>query len=118
VCGQRDRRQAQTGRPSLGAFVQRGQTGIRQRDPAGTEQRAGFVEGETEIGPAQLGQPVRDPQAMQTHGWLLACREHHPQLRRQPCEEQLQPGERVFRVELVHVVDHQHERLLEFIELG
>ena len=118
VRGQRDRRQAQTGRPSLGAFVQRGQTGIRQSDPAGTEQRAGFVEREAEIGPAQLGQTVGDSQAMQAQGRLLARREHDPQLWRWPGDQHLQPGERFFRVELVHVVDHQHERLLELIELG
>ena len=54
---------------------------------------------------------------MQAERRLLARREHDPQLRRQPREQQLQPGERVFGVELVQVVDHQHERLLEPLEL-
>ena len=92
--------------------------GIRQRDPARTEQRAGFVEREAQVGPAQLGQLAREPQAVQAQRRLLACREHDPQLCRQPREQHLQPGERVFRVELVQVVDHQHERLLELLELG
>ena len=48
---QRDRRQPQTGRPSLGAFVQRGHGLIGQSDPAGAEKRAGFVEGEPQVGP-------------------------------------------------------------------
>ena len=118
VRGQRDRRQAHTGRPSLGAFVQRGETGIRQSDPAGTEQGAGFVEREAQVGPAQFGQPAREPQAVQAERRLLARREQDPQLCRQPRQQHLQPGERVFGVELVQVVDHQLERLLEPLELG
>ena len=79
VRGQRDRRQAQTGRPSLGAFVQRAKNGIRQRDAAGPEQGAAFVEGEAQVGPAQFGQLAREPQAVQAERRLLACREHDPQ---------------------------------------
>ena len=79
VRGQRDRRQAQTGRPSLGAFVQRAKTDIRQRDAAGPEQGAAFVEREAQIGPAQFGQLPREPQAVQAERRLLACREHDPQ---------------------------------------
>ena len=79
VRGQRDRRQAQTGRPSLGAFVQRAETDIRQHDAAGPEQGAAFVEREAQVGPAQFGQLARDPQAVQAERRLLACREHDPQ---------------------------------------
>ena len=57
-------------------------------------------------------------QAVQAERRLLARREHDAQLRRQPREQQLQPGQRVVGVELVQVVDHQHERLLEPLELG
>ena len=116
--GQRDRRQAHTGRPSLGAFVQRGQTGIRQSDPAGTEQGARFVERQAQVGPAQFGQLAREPQAVQAERRFLACPEQDPQLGRQPHQQHLQPGERVFAVELVEVVDHQLERVLEPLELG
>ena len=117
VRGQRDRRQAQTGRPSLGAFLQRVEPGIRQRDSAGAEQGAGFVEREAQVGPAQFGQLAREPQAVQAERRLLACREHDPQPCRQPPEQHLQPRERVAGVELVQVVDHQRERLLEPLEL-
>ena len=55
---------------------------------------------------------------MQAERRLLACREHDPQPCRQPREQHLQPGERVVGVELVQVVDHQLERLLEPLELG
>ncbi len=117
VRGQRDRRQAQTGRPSLGAFLQRVEPGIRQRDSAGAQQGAGFVEREAQVGPAQFGQLAREPQAVQAERRLLACREHDPQPCRQPPEQHLQPLERVAGVKLVQVVDHQRERLLEPLEL-
>ena len=66
---------------------------------------------------AQLGQPVRDSQAVQAQGRLLACRKQDPDLCRWPRDQHLQPGERVFRVELVQVVDHQLDRLLEPLQL-
>ena len=82
------------------------------------EQRAGLVEREAQVGRAQLGQLAREPQAVQAERRLLAGREHDPQLCRQPREQHLQPGERVVGVELVQVIDHQVERLLEPLELA
>ena len=112
VRAQRDRRQTHTGRPSLRAFLQRRNGGVRHADPARTEQAPRLVEREAQVGPAQLGQLARDPEAMQAEGRLLASREHDPQLRRHPREQQLQPGQRVVGAELVEIVDHQLERLL------
>ena len=97
--------------------MERGRGGIRQSDPTGAEQRAGFVQREAQLGPAQLRQLAREPQAVQAERRLLPRREHDPQLRRQPREQHLQPGERVFRVELVQVVDHQLDRLLQLLQL-
>ena len=54
---------------------------------------------------------------MQAEGRLLASREQDPQLRRHPREQQLQPGQCVVGAELVEIVDHQLERLLEPLEL-
>ena len=79
VGGQRDRRQAETGRPSLGAFVKRAEADIRQHDAAGPEQGAALVGREAQVGAAQFGQLARDPQAVQAERRLLACREHDPQ---------------------------------------
>jgi hypothetical protein len=115
---QRDHRQAQTGRPSLGALVQQGQASIGQSDPAGTEHGAGFLEREPQIRPAQFAQLARQPQTVQAQRRLLACREHDPQPCRQPREQHLQPGHRVPGVKLVQVVDHQLERALEPPKLG
>ncbi|HEX2311915.1 MAG TPA: hypothetical protein VHH91_14480 [Vicinamibacterales bacterium] len=70
-----------------------------------------------QIGAAQLRQPVRDSQAVQAQGRLLARREQDPDLCGWPRDQHLQPGERVFRVELVQVVDHQLDRLLEPLQL-
>ena len=55
---------------------------------------------------------------MQAEPRLLASREDDPQLGRQPREQQLQPGERVLGAELVEIVDHERDRLLEPRELG
>ena len=118
VRAQRDRRQTHTGRPSLRAFLQRRDGGVRHADPARTEQAARLVEREAQVGPAQLGQLARDPQPMQAERRLLASREQDPQLCRHPREQQLQPGQRVLGAELVEIVDHQLERLLEPLELG
>ena len=98
--------------------MQRGETGIRQSDPAGTEQGARFVEREAQVGAAQFDQRTREPQAVQGERRLFARREQDPQLGRRPRQQHLKPGERVFAVELVQVVDHQLERLLEPLELG
>ena len=54
---------------------------------------------------------------MQAQRRLLARREQDPDLCRWPRDQHLQPGERVFRVELVQVVDHQLDRLLEPLQL-
>jgi hypothetical protein len=91
---------------------------VPHTDPARTEQAARLVEREAQVGPAQLGQLARDPQPMQAERRLLASREHDPQLSRHPCEQQLQPGQRVLGAELVEIVDDQVERLLEPLELG
>jgi len=61
VCGQRDRRQPQAGRPSLGAIVERDDSGVRQRDAAGSQHRPGLREREPQLGAAQLHQLARDP---------------------------------------------------------
>ena len=54
---------------------------------------------------------------MQAERRLLARREQDPDLGRRLGDQHLEPGERVFGVELVQVVDHQMERLLDLLEL-
>ena len=54
---------------------------------------------------------------MQAKRRLLARREQDPDLCGWPRDQHLQPGERVFGVELVQVVDHQLDRLLEPLQL-
>ena len=55
---------------------------------------------------------------MQAERRLLARREQDPDLCRRLGDQHLQPGERVFGVELVQVVDHQPERLLDPLQLA
>jgi hypothetical protein len=97
--------------------VQRRETGIGQGDPARLEKGVGFVEREAQVWAAQLVQAVRNSQAMQAQGRLLARREQEPELCRHPRDQQLQPVERVLGVELVQVVDHQVDRLRELLQL-
>ena len=115
--GQRDGRQAQPGGPSLRAFVQRGDAGLRQGDPARAKQRARLVEREAQVRRAQLGQLACEAKAVQAQRRVLARRQHHAELRRQSRQQQLEPGTRIARVELVQVVDHEHDRLVELLEL-
>jgi hypothetical protein len=45
--------------------VQQRDPGLRQRDPRGVEQLAGFVPGEAQVGRADLGQLAGQAQLMQ-----------------------------------------------------
>ena len=49
---------------------------------------------------------------------LLAACQHHPQLGRHAAEKVLKTPEPVGRVELVQIVDHEHEPLLERFQVG
>ena len=118
VRGQRDGRQPHTGRPPLGALLHRLQPTIRHADPVRIEQRAGLVEREAKVGRAQLGELAREPQAVQAERRLLAGREHDPQSCREARDQHLQPCERVVGGELVQVIDHQVQRILEPVELA
>jgi hypothetical protein len=53
--GERDRREPETRRPSLGALVQQRQVRIRQRDPGLRQQLARLLPGEAESRGADLG---------------------------------------------------------------
>ena len=80
--GERDGRQAQSGWPSLGAFVQRGDAGLREGYSARAKERAGLVEGEAQVRPAQLGELACEAEAVQPQCGVLARRQHDPELGR------------------------------------
>ena len=54
---------------------------------------------------------------MQAERGIRTRHQHDPRLCRQPSEEQLERRQRVGRLELVQVVDHQHDRPLERLQI-
>ena len=55
---------------------------------------------------------------MQPQRGVLARGQHHPQLRGQLRQEKLEPLQRFSGAQLVQIVDHQHDRLLERVQVG
>ncbi len=115
---ERDRRQPESGRPAFRVLVKLRHSRVRQRDPIGLQQPARLLERETQIGAADLDQIAREAQAMEGEIWVSSRRQHHAERRRDPGEEALQQPQRVGRAQLVEVVDHQYDGLLEPVEAG
>ena len=65
MTAQRDRSQAQAGRPPLGALVQRGRPTVGQSDPGRSEQFARLGFGKPQIGRPDLRDLVGEPQLVQ-----------------------------------------------------
>ena len=84
-----------------------------QLDPGSLQQLTRLVEREAQIRVAQLVKIAREPQPMQPEPGLLPRGEHQRQPRRQPGDEPLEPRLRIGRAELVQVVDHEHDRLVQ-----
>ena len=86
----------------------------RERDsgsstPAAVEQRPRLVEGEPEVGRADLGQLAFKPQPVQSQPQIMPGGQHDPQLRRAAHQQQLELAQRLGRPQLVHIIDHQPE---------
>ena len=105
------RRQAQRGRPALGAPPERREVLGRERDAQRVEQRAGLVEREAQVGGADLGQAAVEAQAAEPDRRVRPRDDDEPQRRRREAREPLEIL--VDRVDdLVEVVEHEHDRLL------
>ena len=98
--------------------MQDGDAFICEHDPRISEQLVCFLEREAQVGGSDLGQLAREPEAMQPELRVAARREHDPEQTRPLSQQCLELGERLRRGELVQVVDHQHNRLLQRLELG
>jgi hypothetical protein len=93
--------------------VQQHQRRIGQLHPGRLEQRPRLIEGEPQVGGADLGQLCLQPQPMQPQPQVPAGGEHEPQLRRRAQHQQLKLALRLVRAQLVQVVDHQPDPVLQ-----
>ena len=117
MLGERDRRQPQTRRPALGTVVQQRQIRIRERDPGPLQQLARLFAREAKSRGPDLGQGTRHAEAMQAERGFRTGYKHDPRLWRQPSEEQLERRQRVGRLQLVQIVDHQHDGPLQRLQI-
>ena len=111
--GQRERRQPEPGGPSLGARRERGDGVVGELDPSRGKELARLVERELQIGGPYLRQLAGEAVAMQSDRRIVAGRQDHPELRRPAGEQLLELRQRVRGEQLVQVVDHEHDGLLE-----
>ena len=85
---------------------------VGQLHPGGRQQLPGLGQGELQVTGADLGQLALQPQPVQAQPHVMPGRQHEPQLRRGPHDQQLQLPQRL-RVQLVHVIDHQPQPLVQ-----
>ena len=114
VPGQRQRGQPQPRRPALGPLMQQPQRRVGQLYPGRLEQRPLLLPGEAQVGP-RGSRSARPPAAAGAgpaadHGGWPA-RTAAPAGARM--HQQLQLAQRLGRAQLVHVVDHQPDPVLE-----
>ncbi len=110
VPGQPQRGQPQPRRPPLGPLHQ--QRHLRQVHPGRGEQLPRLGHGEPQIRLADLGQAAFQPQPVQPQPQVMPGGQHEPQVRRGPHNQQLQLPQRV-GTQLVHVVDHQPQLVIQ-----
>ena len=111
--GQRQHRQPQPGRPPLGPLIQQHQGRLGQLHPGLLEQRPRLTQGEPQILRPELGQLPLQPQPVQAQPHVVPGGQHEPQLRRGPHQQQLQLPQRLRRAQLMHVIDHQPEPVIQ-----
>ena len=116
--GQRERGQPQPRRPALGALVQPGEALAGQRDSGGGQQLLRLLEGEAQIRAPYLPQLAGQTKPVQPEARVMAARQHHPQQRRPPRDEQFELPQRVSSVKLMQVIEHEHHRPLQRAQLG
>jgi hypothetical protein len=92
-------------------------TKIRQLHPRRAEQRPSLIEGEPEVGRADLGQLAFKPQPVQAEPQIVPGGQHDPQLLRAAHQQQLQLALRLGRAQLVGIVNQQPGRVLQRLQV-
>jgi len=77
-----------------------------------------LLQAEAQIRAAYLPELAREAEPVQPESRVMAARQHHPQERRPPCDEEFELPQRVGSPELVQVVDHQDDRPLQRAQPG
>ena len=116
--GQRQRGQPQPRRPALGPVIQPGQRWLGQRYPGRLEQGPRLILGEAQAVRADLGELAGQPQPVQAQPEIVPGGKDEPQPRGRAHEQQLQLAQRVGRAQLVQVVDHQQDPVLQAAQIG
>jgi hypothetical protein len=110
VLPKRQAGQLQPGHPPLGAGRQRRHSGLRQGGPGRlAQQRRRLLDGEAQLGGAQLGQLPAPPQPRQPQRRVSPAGQHQPQDRRPVLQQESERGVHRLGVDqLVVVQDQQH----------
>jgi hypothetical protein len=111
--GEREGGQPQPGGPALGPVAEEREALRGQLDAAAREQLARLLGAEGQIGGAELGEHPGHPQPVQAQAGIVAGAQHQPGRRREVLDEDLEQIQGLRRSELVQVVDHQHQGMLE-----
>ena len=114
--GQRQRGEPQPGRPALGPGLQQRPARDPELSPRRSEQRPRFIGGEPQIGGADLGQFALKTKAVQSEPQVIS-RGEDKRSSRPAHDQQLQLAQRLSGVQLVRVVDHQPQRLVQRTEV-
>ena len=109
VTAERDHREAQAGRPTFRARVQRGRAGVRQADPGRVQQFARLAFREPQVAGPDLGDLVGKPELVQPDRRIPARRQHHARGARHGREHALELRQGVSGPQLVQIVDDQQD---------
>jgi hypothetical protein len=116
VRAHRQRRESQTGGPALGALPQRlGRLRVH-RDVRCAEQLDGLREREGEVAAADLGELAGHAQPPDAQRWVHARGDHEAQRGRGMAEQPVEVAQRRRVADLVQVLEHEHDRLVEVLE--
>ena len=118
MTGQRDRRQPQARGPPLGPLVQQRDPGRRQRDARGVEELAGFALGKAQVRRADLGELAGQAQLVQAQPHIVARGQDRVRIWGKVRQQPGQLGERLWRGQLVQVINHQRDAAASPGELG
>jgi hypothetical protein len=110
----RQRSQLERGDPPLGTFLERRHSPRRQLQAHHVVQvRRRFVRSEPQFGRPDLDQLTTRPQPSEWQHRIGLARDHDPQVRRHPVQQERHPVLDLARIDVVVVVEHQHDLAIE-----